>query len=88
MVHGRSSSKKRIAAVTKSYVNPWLVNFGKRPNLTATTSGSDPQINTVVGTTSWGSTSTGPKSMGAAPFLSTNIKALVTGACSANPGAC
>lgn len=67
---------------------PWLVNFGKRPNLTATTSGTDPQINTVIGTTSWGSTSTGPKSQGAAPFLSTNIKGLVTTACGANAGAC
>jgi V8-like Glu-specific endopeptidase len=67
---------------------PWIVNFGKRPNLTQTTSGTDPAINTVVGTTSWGSTSTGPKNMGAAPFLSTNIKSLVTTACSANPGTC
>ena len=67
---------------------PWLVNFGKRPNLTQTTSGSFPLSNTVIGTTSWGSTSTGPKYSGAAPFLSTNIKALVTSACAANPGAC
>ncbi len=67
---------------------PWLVNFGKRPNLTDTTSGTDPQINTVIGTTSWGSTSTGPKNQGAAPFLSTNIKSLVSTACGANAGAC
>ncbi len=67
---------------------PWLVNFGRRPNLTGTTSGSDPQVNTVVGTTSWGSNSTAVKSQGAAPFLSTNIKSLVSGACAANPGTC
>jgi V8-like Glu-specific endopeptidase len=67
---------------------PWLVNFGKRPNLTQTTSGTDPLENTVIGVTSWGSTSNGPKNQGAAPFLSTNIKALVADACSANAGAC
>jgi hypothetical protein len=67
---------------------PWLVNFGRRPNLTGTTSGTYPLSNTVIGTTSWGSTATGPKNQGAAPFLSTNIKALVTGACGANAGAC
>jgi len=67
---------------------PWLVNFGKRPNLSSTTLGSAPQENTVVGTTSWGSTSNGPKNQGAAPFLSTNVKSLATQACNANPGVC
>jgi V8-like Glu-specific endopeptidase len=67
---------------------PWLVNFGRRPNLTQTTSGSFPLSNTVIGTTSWGSTSTGPKNQGAAPFLSTNIKSLVSTACGANAAAC
>lgn len=67
---------------------PWLVNFGKRPNLTGTTSGSFSEANMVVGVTSWGSTSTGPKQMGSSPFLSSNIQSLVNAACSANPGNC
>ncbi len=67
---------------------PWLINFGRRPALSSTTSGTSPQENTVIGVTSWGSTSTGPKNQGAAPFLSTNVKALATQACSANPGVC
>ena len=67
---------------------PWLVNFGTRPNLSMTASGTDPQSNTVVGVTSWGSTSTAVKNQGAAPFLSTNIKFLTTSACAANPGSC
>jgi V8-like Glu-specific endopeptidase len=67
---------------------PWLVNFGRRPTLTGTTSGSSPQVNTVVGVTGWGSTSTGPKQMGASPFLNTNIQNLVTAACNPNPAHC
>ena len=67
---------------------PWLVNFGKRPNLTQTTSGFSSSDNIVIGVTSWGSISTGPKDQGAAPFLSTNIKNLVTAACNAYGTAC
>ena len=67
---------------------PWIVNFGKRPTLTGTTSGSSPQVNSVVGVTGWGSISTGPKQMGASPFLNTNIQNLVTAACNANPAHC
>lgn len=61
---------------------PWLVNFGIRPILTATTSGTAANPNIVVGTTSWGYVSTAPKQQGASPFLSTNIVPLVTAACS------
>jgi V8-like Glu-specific endopeptidase len=60
---------------------PWILNFGKRPTLTGTTSGSSAQENTVIGVTSWGSISNGPKEQGAAPFLSTNIQSLVSSAC-------
>ena len=67
---------------------PWLINFGKRPALTGTTSGSSAQINTVVGVTSWGSTSSGPKQQGASPFLNTNIQSMVNAACSANAAHC
>ncbi len=67
---------------------PWIVNFGRRPALTGTTSGSQSQINSIVGVTSWGSISTGPKQMGASPFLNTNIQNLVTAACNANPTHC
>ena len=67
---------------------PWLVNFGKRPNLTGTSNGAYSEMNMVVGVTSWGSTSTGPKQMGASPFLDSNIKSLVNSACAANPGNC
>ena len=67
---------------------PWLINFGKRPTLTSTTSGSSAQINTVVGVTSWGSTSTGPKQQGASPFLNTNILSMMNAACGANPAHC
>lgn len=67
---------------------PWLVNFGVRPSLTGTTSGSSPGTNRVVGVTSWGYTSTAVKQQGASPFLSTNIVPLVNAACTAVPAAC
>jgi V8-like Glu-specific endopeptidase len=67
---------------------PWLVNFGIRPTLTGTTAGTAPASNMVVGVTSWGSTSTGPKTQGASPFLSTNIVPLVNAVCTAVPAAC
>lgn len=66
---------------------PWLVNFGAAPKLTGTTAGTDPAANFVIGTTSWVSGGTG-KEMGASPFLTTNIAALVNSACSATPAAC
>ena len=67
---------------------PWLVNLGIRPTLTGTTAGTAPGPGTVVGVTSWGFTSTGPKEQGASPFLSGNIVVLVNAACGAVPGAC
>lgn len=67
---------------------PWLVNFGIRPALTATTNGTAPNPNIVVGVTSWGYTSTAVKQQGASPFLSTNIVPLVNAACTAVPAAC
>ncbi len=67
---------------------PWLVNFGIRPALTATTSGTAPQANTVVGVTSWGYNSTALKKQGASPFLSTNFTPLLNAACLAVPAAC
>lgn len=67
---------------------PWLVNFGIRPTLTATTAGTASVANVVVGVTSWGYTSTAPKEQGASPFLSTNISPLISAACTATPAAC
>jgi V8-like Glu-specific endopeptidase len=67
---------------------PWLVNFGIPPTLTGETNGSAPSPNVVVGVTSWGYISTGPKEQGASPFTSNNIVSLVTSACLAAPAAC
>jgi V8-like Glu-specific endopeptidase len=67
---------------------PWLVNLGVRPALTGTTAGTAPDANIVVGVTSWGYTSNGPKETGASAFTSTNIVTLVNTACAAVPGAC
>ena len=66
---------------------PWLVNFGQRPALTGTTSGTSPNPNIVVGTTSWQS-STAIKQMGASPFTSGNIVPIVNTACTHHPGSC
>ena len=67
---------------------PWVINLGIRPALTGTTAGTASTPNVVVGVTSWGSTSNGPKEQGASPFLSGNIGTLVNAACAAVPGAC
>ncbi|GAC1663699.1 MAG: trypsin-like serine protease [Steroidobacteraceae bacterium] len=67
---------------------PWLANFGAPPSLTGTTAGAFANPNIVIGVTSWGATSTGPKQQGASPFLSTNIAALVGGACKDFPANC
>ncbi len=67
---------------------PWLINFGIRPALTATTNGSFPNPNIVVGVTSWGFISTAVKQQGASPFLSTNIVPLVNSACVSSNPAC
>ncbi|NOT56813.1 MAG: trypsin-like serine protease [Deltaproteobacteria bacterium] len=65
---------------------PWLVNFGIRPALTGTTSGSFAGSNVVVGTTSWGYISTAIKQQGASPFTSTNIVPLLNAACGSPVG--
>ena len=67
---------------------PWVVNFGIPPVLTGETSGSAANPNIVVGVTSWGSISKGPKEQGASPFTSNNIVSLVNSACGAVPAAC
>ncbi|QTR50019.1 trypsin-like serine peptidase [Candidatus Thiothrix anitrata] len=67
---------------------PWLVNFGERASLSGTSVGSEANTNAVVGTTSWGYTSTTPKAQGASPFTSNNIVKLVAAVCptSSSPG--
>lgn len=68
---------------------PWLVNFGRRPALTGTSSGSEFTPNLVVGVTSWGYVSNAPKEQGASPFTSGNIGLLSTFLCgSPNPNPC
>ena len=67
---------------------PWIINFGKAPVLTGETAGSAPNLNTVVGVTSWGYTDKSYKEQGASPFTSSNIVPLVTAACGSVPAAC
>ncbi len=70
---------------------PWVANFGLPSALTGETNGSFPQQNTVIGVTSWGYTSTGPKEAGASPFTANNIQSLLygtPGACTNYPGNC
>jgi V8-like Glu-specific endopeptidase len=67
---------------------PWLVNFGIRPSLTGTSSGTFPDPNIVVGVTSWGFNNQAAKEQGASPFLNDNVQLLVTAACGAGPDAC
>ena len=68
---------------------PWVVNFGLPYVLTGETNGSGYTFtNAVVGVTSWGYTSTGPKEQGASPFTGGNIQVLLTSACGATPAAC
>lgn len=68
---------------------PWTVNFGLPYVLTGETNGSGYLFtNAVVGVTSWGYTSTGPKEQGASPFTSGNIQTLLNAACGATPAAC
>jgi V8-like Glu-specific endopeptidase len=67
---------------------PWIANFGLPSVLTGETNGSFSPPNVVVGVTSWGYTSTGPKEQGASPFTINNIQSLLTSACGATPAAC
>lgn len=72
---------------------PWIANFGIAPVITGSSTGfgSASTHNVAVGVTSWGFTNTsptGPKQMGASPFLSSNLPSLVDRACAAYPAAC
>ena len=67
---------------------PWLVNFGVQPLLNQTATGAAGEPNTIVGVTSWGYNTTGPKEAGASPFSSANIVMLVNTTCSEIPAAC
>jgi V8-like Glu-specific endopeptidase len=67
---------------------PWVVNFGQAPVLNGTSFGGYASYNMVVGVTSWGSTTDSVKNMGASPFTSANIHALLSKACSLYPTAC
>ncbi len=64
---------------------PWLVNFGVRPAITGSDGvlGSEANSNCVVGVAGWAYTGSGApmRRMGASPFLSINIKALMDNAC-------
>jgi V8-like Glu-specific endopeptidase len=62
---------------------PILINFGVRPELTGTQSGSDAKPNTVIGVTSFGSEHDAVKYTGASPFTRRNISSLVDDACCA-----
>jgi V8-like Glu-specific endopeptidase len=67
---------------------PWLVNFGKPPTLTGTSSGSESTPNIVVGVAGWGFDNNIPKEMGASPFTSGNIGVLATILCGGSPNPC
>ena len=67
---------------------PLAVNYGIRPTLTATGSGTGAVSNTVVGVTSWGYTNSAVKQQGASPFTSGNIVVLVNAVCSGGPAWC
>jgi hypothetical protein len=67
---------------------PFVINFGKRPKLNGTTAGATGAPNTVIGVTSWGYGSWGPKQQGASPFTDTNIGVLATTLCGGAPDPC
>lgn len=67
---------------------PWLVNFGRRPNLTGTGNGVASTANMVIGVTSWGYVGSGPKQQGASRFTGANIGKLATTLCGGTPSPC
>ncbi|WP_395697254.1 trypsin-like serine peptidase [Methylocella sp.] len=67
---------------------PWVVNLGVAPVLNGTSFGSEGNNNVIVGSTSWGYTSTLPKEQGASAYTTTNIVALVNAQCAATPQVC
>ena len=62
---------------------PWIANFGINPQATPDTAGAAAGKNAVIGVTSWGYTSAGPKVQGASPFTSSNIVSLINAICPA-----
>ena len=68
---------------------PWIINFGYAPTLTGAGTPSGYSQNTVVGITSWAyTTNKDVMQMGASPFLSSNLGALITSACSNKYAGC
>jgi len=69
---------------------PWLVNFGIRPVLTGTTSGTAATPNMVIGVTSWGYNGSSVKQQGASRFTASNIVPMVNYFCPStnNTGLC
>lgn len=67
---------------------PWLINFGRRPNLTLTVNGSAFTANTIIGVTSWGYVSGAPKQQGASRFTGANIGKLAWTLCGGSPNPC
>jgi V8-like Glu-specific endopeptidase len=67
---------------------PFVLNFGKRPKLNGATAGTSGAPNTVIGVTSWGWNSYGPKQQGASPFKDSNIGVLATALCGGSPNPC
>jgi len=60
---------------------PWLINFGSGSSLSGTGYGSEAARNRVIGVTSWGYISNGPKVQGASRFTSNNIVPLMNSVC-------
>jgi V8-like Glu-specific endopeptidase len=68
---------------------PWVLNLGMPPSLSGTDFGQAPVHNLVAGVTSWGfGEFNDQKLMGASPFTSGNVWALLAEACAATPTAC
>jgi V8-like Glu-specific endopeptidase len=89
-VHWPSSGNTIIGSLMcgGSSGGPWLINFGRRPNLTGTGNGSAFTANTVIGVTSWGYVGSAPKQQGASRFTSANIGRLANRLCGGWPNPC
>lgn len=89
-VHWPSSGNTIIGSLMcgGSSGGPWLINFGRRPNLTGTANGNGFTANTVIGVTSWGYVGGAPKQQGASPFTDANIGRLANRLCGGAPNPC
>jgi V8-like Glu-specific endopeptidase len=89
-VHWPSSGNTIIGSLMcgGSSGGPWLINFGRRPNLTGTGNGNAFTANTVIGVTSWGYVGGAPKQQGASRFTSANIGKLANRLCGGSPNPC